>query len=122
MVTNNFFTFSVKIIIELVGDIIYFPLWWYSRGFVNFVNDQLIFLANREKGLALSVWVKNIFKPMFGQNDWQGILISIIMRIFQIIVRGIAMIFWVVFSLFMVLLWIFMPVLIFYQIVFQLFI
>ncbi len=122
MVSNNFFTFSVKIILELIGDIIYFPLWWYSRGLVSFAHGQIDFLLNREKGLALSVWVKNIFKPMFGQNDWQGVLISVIMRIFQIIVRSIAMLFWIAVSFFMLLLWVFLPVLIFYQIIFQLFI
>lgn len=122
MVSNNFFTFSVKIILELIGDIIYFPLWWYSRGLVSFARGQIEFLLNREKGLALSVWVKNIFKPMFGQNDWQGVLISVIMRIFQIIVRSIAMLFWIAVSFFMLLLWVFLPVLIFYQIIFQLFI
>lgn len=122
MVSNNFFLFSLKIIVELIGDIIYFPLWWYSRGLFELLNKQVDFLKNRERGLSLFVWVKNIFKPMFGQSDWQGILISIIMRIFQIIIRSIAMLFWLLVSLFTSLLWITLPILIFYQIIFQLFI
>ncbi|MDA3840649.1 MAG: hypothetical protein PF572_06220 [Patescibacteria group bacterium] len=121
MVSNNFFLFSLKIVTELVGDVIFFPLWWYTRGLVNIFQNQLEFLRNREKGLALSVWIKNIFKPMFGQSDWQGVLISIIMRIFQIIVRSIAMVFWLLLSFFIIVLWVTLPVLIFYQIIFQLF-
>lgn len=121
MVSNNFYVFSLKIVTELLGDVIFFPLWWYSRGFLTLLKSQLSFLENRQKGLALSVWVKNIFKPMFGQNDWQGFLISVIMRIFQIIIRSIAMLFWMMVSLFVVFFWISLPVIIFYEIIFQLF-
>jgi hypothetical protein len=122
MVSNNFFLFSLKIAAELIGDVIFFPLWWYTKGFFDVLKGQLEFLQNRQKGLALGVWVKNIFKPMFGQSDWQGLLISIIMRIFQIIVRSIAMIFWLFVSLFIIIFWLLLPVLIFYQIIFQIFI
>ena len=122
MVSNNFFLFSLKIITELIGDVIFFPLWWYSRGLLDMLKGQLEFLKNRQRGLALGVWVKNIFKPMFGQNDWQGVLISIVMRIFQIIVRSIAMIFWILLSLFVIIFWVTLPIIIFYQIIFQLFI
>ena len=122
MVSNNFLVFSLKIVTELVGDVIFFPLWWYSKGLFDFSKGQLEFLKNRFKGLALGVWVKNIFKPMFGQNDWQGVLISVIMRIFQIIIRSIAMIFWIIVSILIVILWVSLPVIIFYQIIFQLFI
>jgi len=122
MVSNNFFVFSLKIVVELVGDIIFFPLWWYSKGLFDFLKGQLQFLENRQKGLALAVWIKNIFKPMFGQNDWQGKLISVIMRIFQIIIRSIAMMFWILVSFFLIIFWISLPVLIFYQIIFQIFI
>jgi len=122
MVSNNFFVFSLKIVVELVGDIIFFPLWWYSKGLFDFLKSQLQFLENRQKGLALAVWIKNIFKPMFGQNDWQGKLISVIMRIFQIIIRSIAMMFWILVSFLLIIFWISLPVLIFYQIIFQIFI
>ncbi len=121
MVSNNFFVYSLKIVTELIGDVIFFPLWWYTKGLFDLVKRQIQFLKNREKGLALSVWVKNIFKPMFGQSDWQGLLISIVMRIFQIIVRSIAMVFWVLTSLIVLVFWLSMPVFIFYQIIFQAF-
>ncbi|PLX20744.1 hypothetical protein C0584_04850 [Candidatus Parcubacteria bacterium] len=122
MISNNFALFTVKIFTELIGDILYFPLWWYTRGFLGVLESQFNFLKNREKGLALGVWIKNIFKPMFGQNDWQGVLISIIMRIVQIIFRSIVMVFWLSLSVFVILFWLLMPLIALYQIIFQIFI
>jgi len=77
MLHNNIAIYSLKIILEVIKDILYFPLWWYSRGFFIFVLGVLNFIKNQEKSLALFVWIKNIFKPMYGQTDWQGILVSI---------------------------------------------
>lgn len=41
--------------------------------------------------LAIRVWIKNIFVPMFGMHDWQSRLISFFMRVVQIIGRSIAL-------------------------------
>lgn len=120
MLTNNFAMYGTKIFIELVGDIIFFPLWWYSRGLVMMSRGLLRFLTDRQRSLALLVWIKNIHRPMYGQRDWVGILISFLMRLFQVIIRGIAMLCWVAVALFLLCFWIFLPVFIFYEIVFQL--
>ena len=121
MHANNFLIFSAKVFGEIGRDIIYFPLWWYSRGLYNLVKSLLVFLQNREKGLALTIWVKNIFRPMYAQTDWQGVLISIFMRIVEIIARSIIMLFWIILVLGLVMVWIFLPFLIIYEIIFQIF-
>lgn len=41
---------------------------------------------------AIEVWIKNIFVPMFGQHDWQSRLISVFMRLVQIIGRSLALV------------------------------
>ena len=41
--------------------------------------------------LAIRVWIRNIFVPMFGMYDWQSRLISFFMRVVQIIGRTIAL-------------------------------
>lgn len=119
MFTNNSAMYGTKIVGEIIGDIIYFPLWWYSRGFFRMLIYLKSFIINRERSLALLVWVKNIFRPMYGQHDWQGRIISFIVRLFQIIVRGIAMAFWLIFSLAIFLFWIIMPFFVFYEIYIQ---
>ena len=120
--TNNFVLYGGKIIIELIGDILYFPLWWYTRGLLNTINGSITFVQNREKALAYRVWVKNIFKPMYAQTDWQGHLISFFMRIVQIFFRSIFMLFWIILAFIFVLLWIIFPIFVFAEIYFQLFI
>lgn len=120
MVTNSLPVFGVKVLAEIGKDILYFPLWWYSRGLVYLTTSLFNFLKNRERSLALFIWVKNIFKPMYAQTDWQGMLISIFMRIVEIIIRSIIMLFWIIIALAGFIIWIFMPPLVTYEIIFQL--
>ncbi|MDP3043491.1 MAG: hypothetical protein Q8N21_03740 [bacterium] len=120
MLTNNFAVYGVKILAELARDIVFFPLWWYSKGLVQLLLKLKVFLKNREKSLALLVWIKNIHKPMYGQYDWQGMLISFFMRLFQIIVRGIAMLFWLVVAFVFFWIWVLLPLFVIYEIVYQL--
>lgn len=119
MLKNNLFFYSGKILAELGRDILYFPVWWYAHGLLELIDKLIIFIKNREKGLALSVWVKNIFRPMYGQTDWQGKLISFGFRIFEIIARGIIMLFWLIFVLIIIFVWIILPIFVVYEIIFQ---
>lgn len=109
-----------KIIAQFLLDILYFPLWWYSRGLFKLLLHVGRFISSREKGLALGVWVKNIFTPMYGQHDWAGILISFITRVLQIIVRSLIMLFWLTLCLIALLLWLAAPLFIAYELIFQL--
>lgn len=61
--------------------------------------------------LAVGVWVKNLFVPMFGLHDWQSRLISVFMRALQILIRGFAMVLWVAFVLFLACIYVVAPVL-----------
>ncbi|MFH0856875.1 MAG: hypothetical protein V1860_03190 [bacterium] len=98
------------IFLDIIGDIFYFPLWWYTRG----AKKAFIFCANGikdvEKYLALSVWMKNIFTPMFGQYDWQGRIISFFMRLFQIIFRSLFLLIWAILYTILFLMWLALPI------------
>ncbi len=113
--------YSFDIFTEITKNIFLFPLWWYSIGLVRLLRRLTIFISNREKSLALFVWIKNIFVPMYGQRDFQGIIISIVIRIFQIIFRTIVMTIYLFFALIIFWLWIVTPIFIVYQIIWQLF-
>ncbi len=120
MVANNFVFYGTKIASETALNIVYFPLWWYWRGLFMIVGKLAGFLSSRQQSLALFVWIRNIFRPMYGQSDWQGILISIFMRVIQIILRTIAMLFWLVVGLLLLVAWILLPPFIIFQLYFQL--
>jgi len=119
MVINSFIFYGLKIIVELIRDVLYFPLWWYSRGLVNLIFGVKNFLVDKQRALALLVWVKNIFKPMYAQYDWQGMLISFFVRLAQIIFRSIFMLFWTILAVAVIIFWLLLPILVIYEITFQ---
>lgn len=116
MPTNNFIAYSVKILGETVWDVLFFPFWWYSYGLARQLKNIIQFLDDRQKSLALFVWIKNIHKPMYGQEDWQGRMISLLMRLIQIFFRSLVMFFWLIAVLVYFLIWIILPFFILFQI------
>lgn len=114
---NNLAASAFKyIIIDLIGDILYWPIWWYSKGLLKTTKASIQAITNQEKSLGLSIWVKNIFTPMFGQYDLEGRIISFFARLIQIIVRGIMLLVWTIVVVLFYLLWLILPVLVTYQI------
>jgi len=98
-----------RIFLESILDALYFPLWWYSAG----AKHALVWCAqlfqNGNRTLAPGLWLKNIFVPMFGQYDIQGRIISFLMRFFQVLGRGFAMILWLIFCFILFVLWLAIP-------------
>jgi hypothetical protein len=119
IVKNNFLFYSVRLALEFVFDILYFPVWWYSRGAVKVLRALGKMIVAEEKSLALMVWVKNIARPMYGVSGWDGILISIVVRLFQIIVRSIALLVWIAIAAALFFVWLVLPLAVIGQIVYQ---
>lgn len=111
MFQHNFFTYSGKIIIRIFADILYFPIWWYSVGFLRQVKGISIFLHNQEQSLGFFIWLKNIFVPMYGQRDFAGRLISFLIRLVQITFRGVLLLIWLILLLSLIIVWLVGPVL-----------
>lgn len=91
-------------------DGLYFPLWWYTAG----AKRSLLWCASRvaeaNDQLAPGLWLKNIFVPMFGQSDLQGRLMSFFMRLMNVILRSIALVFWIFAVGLMFMGWILLPI------------
>jgi len=100
------------VFLDLGKEILYFPLWWYSVGLAKTADFCLKSIKSMEMRLGLKIWIKNIFKPMFGQYDIPGKLISFFMRVFQIIARGLILILWSVLMLTFICVWICLPIVI----------
>lgn len=116
---NSLFTFLTAVG-EVAFVIIYFPIWWYSVGFVRFLRSLGRFLKEKQDELALFVWIKNIFRPMYGQSDFTGRLISFFIRIIQIIFRGIGLVFFLALTIVLAIGWLALPILIVALIILQL--
>lgn len=117
MTQNIFLLFLKYITVDLIGDFFYFPVWWYTKGFKKAIFFTIEKIKNIEKGLGIQIWAKNLSKPMYAQYDWQGRIISFLMRLFQLIVRSIAFVVIFIVILFLPLIWLALPVFIIFQIV-----
>lgn len=107
----NFIIFSLKFIfIDVLGDFIYWPIWWYTVGLI----DRLKFSWQQIKkiwiSLGLGIWLKNIFVPMYGDRSIIGRLISFFIRIIILIWRMIWFLVWVILILITVIVWIVAPI------------
>lgn len=106
-----------RMLIELVLDIFYFPIWWYSEG----ARKALFFCVSIIKSvngmLSPGLWLKNIFVPMFGQSDFQGRLVSIFIRFLNVIFRTIGLLIWVMLVVVIFFVWILFPMFILYFLV-----
>jgi len=119
MNSNSFIFYGLQILIELIRDVLYFPVWWYGRGLLNLIIGVMHFLSDKQKALALLVWIKNIFRPMYGQYDFAGVLISFFVRLVQIILRSLFLLFWLILCLAVILFWVLFPLFVIYEIIFQ---
>ncbi|MFA7049734.1 MAG: hypothetical protein WC164_01320 [Patescibacteria group bacterium] len=118
---NNFFFYLSKISIQILWDFAYFPLWWYTVGFVRFLKNVASFLGEQWIIIGAGTWIKNLFTPMYGQSDFTGRAISFVIRIFQIIFRFIAFIFFVILSIIAIVFWLSILPIVFYLIFIRIF-
>ncbi|MDD2757772.1 MAG: hypothetical protein PHD72_00140 [Patescibacteria group bacterium] len=101
-----------RVLVGAVLDIFYFPLWWYTVGAKHALLWCVGLLAYGNDNFAPGLWLKNIFVPMYGQYDFQGRIISFLMRLAQIIGRSVALAVWLVLCLILFFIWLLIPVVI----------
>jgi len=102
-----------RLFLEAVLDIIYFPVWWYTKGALHAWRWCFDLLKRGNNNLAPGLWLANLFVPMFGQFDWQGRIVSFLMRLVQIFARAIALAVWLGLCLVLFLCWLVLPILVF---------
>ena len=106
---HNAATYSVKIILKIVWDFVYFPLWWYGQGLVKTLKGVFNFWREQEASLGFLVWLKNLFVPMYGQHDFAGRAISFFIRLVQIIFRGLSLFIFFVLGLLFITVYLILP-------------
>lgn len=103
-----------KILTTLLREAVTAPVWWYTHGLLHMLawwSERSRLLWHR---LSVGLWARNILVPMFGQYDWQGRVISFLIRLAQIIFRSIGYGIAVIFFGGAVGAWIGAPILVFY--------
>jgi len=117
MQKNIGYTSARFVLIDLIGDVIFWPLWWYSTGLAKVARFCGRSIQNRQHQLGIGLWLKNLTVPMFGQYDFEGRLISFLVRFVVICYRSVLLLFWLIWISFLFLLWVIVPVIIFWQLV-----
>jgi hypothetical protein len=111
--TQNIVIQALKsIFIDIIGEVLFFPIWWYTQGLKRTTLWMWNSIIGSARNLALPSMFKSLFKPMFGQTDRQGRLISFFMRIILTISRLILFIILLFFNLLVLIFWIGLPMLV----------
>ena len=121
MLKTNFLSYSSIILLEFLAKILYFPLWWYGVGLIKKIKSLFLFIKNKNRELGVTIWMKNIFTPMYGQRDFTGRVVSFFIRLVQIVFRSALMLVWIFIAIIMLLLWLFFPIALLLALIFQIF-
>ena len=95
---------------RFILDILYFPLWWYTRGFTRTIKFALRSVADAERQIALGIWLKAMFKPMFQDYTWEGRMVSFFMRIMLLIFKIVMFGAWVIGAILIIIAWTAIPI------------
>ncbi|OGH85099.1 MAG: hypothetical protein A2493_00910 [Candidatus Magasanikbacteria bacterium RIFOXYC12_FULL_33_11] len=106
-----------RMLLELLWDIVYFPIWWYSDGARRALLFCVDLVIDVNAMLAPGLWLKNIFVPMFGQSDFQGRLVSFMMRFFNFVFRSIGLFIWLILVVVLFFIWILLPMFVIFMFV-----
>lgn len=94
----------------IILDTLYFPLWWYTRGFKKILLWAGNSMAEAERAAALKLWLKAMFQPMFQDYTRSGRIISFFMRLILLIFKLAGIGVWAAFLLCLIALWLVLPV------------
>lgn len=98
-----------RAILSLFIELFYFPLWWYSGGVLFAVRGGHRLVVAGAEILSPGVWWRYLFVPMYGQYNWQGRIISFLVRLVQGIVRGALFLAWMIVVGFLIVAWFAVP-------------
>jgi hypothetical protein len=83
--------------VDLIGGVLNFPLWWYTRGLQITARFCFGSIQNQWLALGLSVWLKNLFVPMYGETAISGRVISFFTRLAILFGKSVFLAIWSVF-------------------------
>jgi hypothetical protein len=104
------------VFVDLVLEIIYFPLWWYSSGLYKTGAFCLQKIGKQWNNMGLGINFKFLFKPMYAQRDFAGRAISFFARLVQLIFKLISFLIFVLIFVLIFILWIALPLFVVWQI------
>ncbi|MDD4304094.1 MAG: hypothetical protein PHW42_00770 [Patescibacteria group bacterium] len=117
MRSSSFLLDILKLIfVDIIWKIIYFPIWWYSKGFFDLLINFIEKVKRQSYALGIFIGFKFLFRPMYAQNDFSGRIISFFMRLIVLIFKIFIFILFLVVLFFGVAIYLALPVFVIWQI------
>lgn len=111
--SNNILLQAVRtLFLDFIGEILYFPIWWYTLGFKSVLLSFFHNLKEAQRNLGLGLLFRNIFKPMFGQSDREGRIISFFMRLLIVTYKSILFLAQTILYFLVIIFWLGLPVIV----------
>jgi hypothetical protein len=104
--------------LDTFWEILYFPLWWYSRGLKKTARFCWQKIKRGWRALALSILLVNFFKPMYGQRGLDVYILSLGTHFWQLLWRIFLFLLWVIFWLLVLLIWLTLPIFLIWQLIY----
>jgi len=117
IIVSMWFLVAQRIFFDFLWHILYFPLWWYSGGIAYVGRRCISFVQMGNFSLAPGLWLKNIFVPIYGADDWEGRIISFFLRLVNVIARSVLLFIWIIVALFLCIVWAILPIFFVYMLV-----
>jgi hypothetical protein len=95
--------------VDLAGSVVYFPVWWYTKGLQKVIDASATAVWYRVREYALVIWIKNLFVPMYGEYSFWGRAISLMMRFVVLIYRIVALVIEIGVYFIGIAIWVFLP-------------
>lgn len=117
----NIFWQSIKFIVkDIILNVLYFPVWWYTEGAFRILQKIGSEARNFSHNLNLGILFKYLFKPMYGLTDIWSRIISFMVRIVHFCVLGFLAVVWILVLALFFLFWLIFPAFILYNVLYQL--
>lgn len=101
---------STFIVRELVGEILYFPVWWYTAGTKEIWTALVRQWLGLSERLGLRLLLQSMGKPMYGDYTRTGRIISFFFRIFLVAIRFVLVAGWTLISILLFVIWLVAPI------------
>jgi len=109
MIRSNAVLTLKALAVDSVVALLYFPVWWYTLGAARVAAWGAGTVRNAGRSFGVRIWLKNLFKPMFGQHDFPSRIISFFMRLVMIFYYSLVLLLLTVLMIALFLLWLAAP-------------
>lgn len=102
-------------ILRPIFSLFYFPVWWYSQGFIKLISFVKKKIQSTSQKLSLKILFSHLFEPMYGDYSREGRIISFFMRVIHLSFRLFRFFLIIIFSFVLIIVYLFLPIFIIYR-------